>query len=265
MYKQLSLGHLLSKEREQHHSKYLRTAAKCGEQRISALTSYVICEEIYEQVACYIECRVYEHDGDDHRQSLVICHQRMEHLTYAMGLHYCVTLLLYICHANSLRDGEHHCNQKSPPLEADAVIRDLQLVRRQGCAADGWNYYHSKYSRDGRTHARAGSCKCRQILPLLARLSDGRDHGPVRNIHQRVCDSPQEICHCQKHLHPTSSHAFRHGEHRIEDNRVQHGSREYPRSEPSPSASGLCHHDTHDRIVKCIKHSRHHQHCSYEH
>ena len=75
MYKQLSLGHFLSKEREQHHSKYLRTAAKCGEQRISALTSYVICEEIYEKVACYIKCGIYEHDGDDYCQCLVICHK----------------------------------------------------------------------------------------------------------------------------------------------------------------------------------------------
>ena len=104
----------------------------------------------------------------------------------------------------------------------------------------------------------------RNLFPLCFITGKIGKHGPVRNIHDRVSHSPQNIEYCCVYIHSFCTDSPETGEQQNIDHYIHQCANHQPRFEFSKAASCVIHDRAHKNIIQCIPNSGDKKHGSYK-
>ena len=187
-----------------------------------------------------------EHQHDDH---LIVFPQNAEHLPDrgALPLHLPVGDLFPNEEEGDQRTEEEDSGDDgAEPGEAERPAAGPEMVhQRQPEVAD---QHPRRAGEDAGNH--------RDGVALLLVVGQRRNHRPVRNVHQRVGDAPEDVGDGDVgELLPGVEPGVE--EEEEEHDGVEQRSEEDPRPELPPAGVGVVHDQPHDRIVDGVENARH--------
>ena len=160
-------------------------------------------------------------------------------------------------HVNAGKDGkEHkdHSDDQREPFEPEDL--DLPGVAAPEGGAQELHRHDGCNGDDGASHASAGSGQGSQPLPFATSFGKSGDHGPVRDIHHGIGDSPEDIGNCGIGRKPSGVQSGRAGKHKKQDHRIGQRTDQEPRAKFAPSGLGTGYDNAHNRIIEGIKNPR---------
>ena len=247
------------KREHKAHEDDLHDGAKgVVDQQVAApvLVSHVILDEIGDEVGrntiSHIDNDRREHDP----HSLVIAEQGLEHLADGVRLDLHRGFLLDEDARNHLTDDEDHRNDEGEVLEAQPLIRRIGVGRQRAQSGDG---HHSEDDDERLANGGTDPSELGKALPLLTALGEGGDHGPERNVHHGVGDTPEDVERGRVGDESTGAETRRCREHDVQDDAVDDGTQEDPRAEFAPPGPGLGGDNAHERVIEGVEDAGHEQ------